>query len=67
MSDETGYKIERSLNGTTFTEIATVGANVRTYANTKLAANTAYYYRVRAYRATVNTAYSNPASARTLK
>lgn len=28
---ETGFKIERSADGTTFTEIATVGANVTRY------------------------------------
>ena len=49
---ETGYKIERApdVSGSpgTFAQIATVGANVKTYANTGLTANTNYYYRVRA-------------------
>ena len=69
-SVETGYKIERApaVNNAagTFAQIATVGANVKTYANTGLSANTTYYYRVRAYNAAANSAYSNTASARTL-
>ena len=39
---------------------------MKTYANTGLSANTTYYYRVRAYNAEGNSAYSNTASARTL-
>ena len=50
----------------TFAQIATVGANVKTYANTGLSSYTSYYYRVRAYNAAGNSAYSNTASARTL-
>ena len=48
-SNETGFRIERSANGTTFGQIATVGANVTTYSNTNLTAGTRYWYRVRAY------------------
>jgi subtilisin family serine protease len=67
-SSETGFKIERSTDGATFTQIATVGANVTTYANTGLTANKTYYYRVRAYNGSpvFNSAYSNKASAKTL-
>ncbi len=45
-SGETGYRIERSTDNVTFTQIATVGANVPAYNNTGLVANTVYYYRV---------------------
>jgi hypothetical protein len=69
-TNETGYKIERApaVNNAagTFAQIATVGANVKTYSNTGLSANTTYYYRVRAYNTVGNSAYSNTASARTL-
>src|SRR5436189_4413779 len=41
-NDETGFKIERSSNDSTFTQISTVGANVTTYADTGLAASTIY-------------------------
>ena len=47
-SNETGFNIERCKGSTctNFAQIATVGANVTTYSNTKLTANTTYRYRV---------------------
>ena len=63
-TNETGFKIERSFNGTTgWQQIATVGANVVTYSNIGLTCNTVYYYRVRASNATGNSVYSNIANA----
>ena len=62
-NNESGFRIERSVDGTTFNQIATVGANVASYANTSLAPLTTYYYRVRAYNAAGNSAYSAVASA----
>ncbi len=63
---ETGFKIERSLSsGSGFSQIATVGANVKAYSSTGLAAGTRYYYRVRAYNATGNSPYSNTANTTT--
>jgi hypothetical protein len=38
-TNETGFRIERSTNGTSFSQIATVGANVQTYASTGLKGN----------------------------
>jgi hypothetical protein len=64
-SNETGFKIARSLNGTSFTQIATVGANVTTYSDAGLTRNKRYYYRVGANNANGDSAYSNVASART--
>ncbi|HXG67965.1 MAG TPA: fibronectin type III domain-containing protein [Blastocatellia bacterium] len=64
-SNEDGFKVERSTDGTNFTQIATVGANATGFANTGLSANTTYYYRVRAYNAAGNSAYSDIASATT--
>lgn len=66
-NNEAGFKIERSSDGVKFAQIATVGADTTTYANTGLRRNTTYYYRVRAYNAAGDSAYSNVASARTLK
>jgi hypothetical protein len=64
--NETGFKIERSTrNNSSFTQIATVGANVTSYSSTGLSKNTTYYYRVRAYNADGDSAYSNEASATT--
>ena len=53
-NNETGFKIERSLDGTTFSQIAAVGANTVSYTNTGLADATRYHYRVRAYNAAGN-------------
>ena len=64
--NETGFRIQRSTNGVIFTTIATVGAGVTSYTSTGLQANRRYWYRVRAYNGTGNSAYSNTASARTL-
>jgi subtilisin len=68
-SNETGFYIERCKGSTctNFTRIATVGANVTSYSNTKLTANTTYSYRVQAYNASGNSAYSTIASATTLR
>lgn len=57
--NETGYTIDRSLNGTSWTPLVNLGPNVQTYSNTGLKQNTLYYYRVRAY----NAWGSSPASA----
>ncbi len=67
-SNEAGFKIERCTGSgcTGFAQIATVGAGVRSYSNTGLSANTTYGYRVRAYNADANSAYSGEASAKTL-
>ena len=61
-SNESGFRIERSSNGTSFSEIATVGANVITYVDSGLAGSTQYWYRIRAYNTAGNSAYSNTAT-----
>jgi hypothetical protein len=63
--NEEGFKIERSLDGKTYTQLATVGANVKTYSSTGLSAAKKYYYRVRSYHSGANSAYSNAAYATT--
>jgi len=63
--NEDGFKVERSLDGSTWTQIATVGANVTTYQNTGLSCSTIYYYRVSAYNAGGDSDYSNTAYATT--
>nr|WP_295925271.1 fibronectin type III domain-containing protein [uncultured Dyadobacter sp.] len=64
--NETGFQVERSLNGTAFTKIADLAANVTSYQNTGLTAATQYYYRVRAVNAAGASAYSNVGAAKTL-
>lgn len=62
---ESGFKIERRTDTTSFTVIATVGANTTSYSDTGLNRRTRYYYRVRAYNDSVNSPYSNEVNART--
>ena len=63
--DEDGFKIERSPDGVNGCPVATVGANVTSFSDTGLAANTPYYYQVRAYNGAGDSAYSNIANATT--
>jgi len=65
--NETGFKIERCRNATctSFSQIATVGANTTSFSNTGLSAGKTYRYRVRAYNGVGDSAYSNIASAQT--
>ena len=64
-TNETGFRIERKQGSGSFAEIGTVAANVTTYASTGLSASTTYTYRIRAYNATGNSAYSGERSATT--
>jgi subtilisin family serine protease len=65
-SSEAGFKVERSTDGSSFLQVATVGANVATYTNNYLSAGQAYWYRVRAYEGSANSDYSNVATNSTL-
>ena len=66
-TNETGFRIERSANGTTgWSQIGTPSANATTFANTGLTASTTYFYRVRATNATGDSAYTSVANATTL-
>jgi hypothetical protein len=66
-NNETGFSIERCTGNscTNFAQIATVGANVASFPNTGLTKNTWYRYRVRAFNASGNSAYSNIAQVKT--
>jgi hypothetical protein len=67
--NETGFRIERckNVNCTNFVQITQVGANVTTFADTTVAKNSMYSYRVRAFNTAGNSAYSNTANAKTPK
>jgi hypothetical protein len=56
-SNETGFKIERSTNNGTYTQISTTTANVTSYSDTSASADTTYSYRVRAYNSAGNSSY----------
>ncbi len=65
--NETSYMIERKTGAAgTYAQIATVGANLTSYADTGLTPNTSYFYRVRAHNGSGYSAYSNAAYATTL-
>lgn len=66
-SNETGYQIERSSDGVSFAVLASVAANITTYANSGLPNNATYYYRVRAFNGAGNSGYSGVVSATTLQ
>ena len=65
-SDESGFVIERSMDGESFVIVAMLGPNATTYSDNDLIAGTAYYYRVYAYNSAGNSGYSNTANATTL-
>lgn len=63
---ESGYKVERSPNGSTgWVQIGTTAANATTYSDDTLVCATPYYYRIRAYAGSLNSEYSNNANATT--
>ena len=64
-TDETGYRVLRSTDGSSFTEVATLAANVAAYADASASAGTLYYYRVVAFGAAGASAPSNTAQATT--
>jgi Matrixin/Fibronectin type III domain len=64
-NNESGYSVERSGDGRSFTQIAQAGANAGAWTDTGLSVGTVYYYRVRAFNGSGNSAYSNIASAQT--
>ena len=64
-TDESGFKIERSTDGTNFTQIAQVLPNTTSYRDTGLWPGTTYYYRVRLYDSGGDGDASNVANAGT--
>jgi hypothetical protein len=65
-ANEQGFKIERSDDGGgTFHQIATSGINEATYTDIGLTKDTSYFYRVRAFNAGGNSAYTDLARIRT--
>ncbi len=64
-NNEDGFKIERHDGDGNFVEIASVSADVASYNDAGLSANTTYTYRVFAHNAGGNSGFSNEASATT--
>lgn len=67
-NDETGYKLERSPDGTSaWTQIATPTTNATSEVNSALTHATPYFYRIRATNSGGDSGWSATASATTLK
>jgi beta-glucanase (GH16 family) len=64
-NDEDGFRVERSTDGSNFTQITTTAANATSYADTGLAASTTYFYRVLAFNGSGDSSYSNTTQATT--
>lgn len=65
-AQEQGFRIERKIGTTgTYSQIGTTGPDVATFNDTTVALGTQYCYRVRAYNAAGDSAYSNEACATT--
>ena len=62
-TNQTGFEIDRSLNGTSFSMLTNVAGTVTTYSDMNLNANTSYWYRVEATNAAGKSPSSNVASA----
>jgi hypothetical protein len=64
-ANETGYKIERRTGAGAYAQIATTGANVTSYEDIALSAQTTYGYRIRATNAAGDSTYGAEATATT--
>ena len=66
-ANESGFRIERCTGAgcASYTEIATVGANVTTYQSSGLSGSTTFGFRVLAYNTGGSSAYSNTTTATT--
>lgn len=59
---ESGFKVERSTDGVTWTQVAIVSANASSWTNYGLASGSSYQYRVRAYQGATNGDFSTAAA-----
>lgn len=63
--DETGFKVQRSLNGSTWADLDTAAADATSYPDETCSPSTTYYYRVCATNGAGDSAYTDAASAKT--
>ena len=64
--NETGFEIQRSADGSTWSGVLyTTAVNVTAYSDTTVAAGETWYYRVRAINASGNSSYASTANATT--
>ena len=62
-AQETGFKVERSIDGVAFSAIGTVGVNVTSFIDSNVSPATTYWYRICAYNTTTTSAFSNYSAA----
>jgi hypothetical protein len=65
-SDESGFELQRSDDGASWSALASIGANTTVYSDSGLVASAIYYYRVRAYNGAGSSGWSNTDNAETL-
>lgn len=63
-NNESGFSIQRSVDGVQFSQVASLGANISNYTDNGLASSSQYFYRVIASNS-VGSSTSNTASAQT--
>ena len=61
-SNASGFIIQRSTNGTSWTQLATISATTTSYSDKTVNKRKTYYYRVYAYNSLGNSSYSNVAT-----
>ena len=64
-SNETGFRLERSSDGVSFTLLTNLGPDVTSFGDTGLSPLTTYFYRVRSFNGAGPSAWSASASATT--
>jgi hypothetical protein len=64
-TNESGFKIQRSTDGVSYTQVGTVGAGARNFADGSVSSLKTYYYRVVAYNSAGSSGYSNVLSVKT--
>ena len=65
-NNESGFRLEQSTDGVTFSALATLATNATSYVHVNLQPGVTRYYRVRAENGAGPSAWSNTASATTL-
>jgi hypothetical protein len=57
-TNESGFTVQRSTDGTNYATVATTAANVTTFGDTGLSRSTKYYYRVQSFNADGNSSFA---------
>jgi hypothetical protein len=62
-TDETGYVVERTLDGSNWSQVASLAQNSSSFTHTGLTGGTTYFYRIYAFNGFGSSLYSNTVSA----